>query len=547
MSQSSAAHRLIETLIVNGVSHVFCVPGESYLAVLDALVDFKDRIQVITCRHEAGAANMAVAYAKLTRRPGICFVTRGPGATHASIGIHTASQDSAPMIMFVGQVARSDRGREGFQELDYPAVFGSMTKLAVELADPTRTVEIVTRAFATAMQGRQGPVVVALPEDLLAEDAGSRVPMPVKAAPASLSRDSLALIEQRLAQSERPLLVLGGTGWTDEALFGLADWAKQIDLPVALSWRRKDLLDNDHPCYVGDLSIRPSPGLNERIKAADLLVAIGSRMGDIPTMGYQLLTSEEAASKLIHIHPSAEDLNRVWQASFTAIANEAEAAVALSRLKIERRWTQWRIEARADYERSIEPLATVGAVNLSQIFSYLARTLPPEAILCNGAGNYAAWPNRFYRYRRPRTQLAPTSGAMGFGFPAGIAAKLLHPERDVIALAGDGCFLMSGQELATAVQHGINLVTLVIDNGSYGTIRMYQERQYPGRVMATELRNPDFAAYARAFGAWGASVGTTDEFAPAFEEARRCGKPALIHIRTDVEDILPGQRLRGRR
>jgi acetolactate synthase-1/2/3 large subunit len=547
MSQSSAAHRLIETLIVNGVSHVFCVPGESYLAVLDALVDFKDRIEVITCRHEAGAANMAVAYAKLTRRPGICFVTRGPGATHASIGIHTASQDSAPMIMFVGQVARSDRGREGFQELDYPAVFGSMTKLAVDLADPTRTVEIVTRAFATAMQGRQGPVVVALPEDLLAEDAGSRVPMPVKAAPASLSRDSLALIEQRLAQSERPLLVLGGTGWTDEALFGLADWAKQIDLPVALSWRRKDLLDNDHPCYVGDLSIRPSPGLNERIKAADLLVAIGSRMGDIPTMGYQLLTSEEAASKLIHIHPSAEDLNRVWQASFTAIANEAEAAVALSRLKIERRWTQWRIEARADYERSIEPLATVGAVNLSQIFSYLARTLPPEAILCNGAGNYAAWPNRFYRYRRPRTQLAPTSGAMGFGFPAGIAAKLLHPERDVIALAGDGCFLMSGQELATAVQHGINLVTLVIDNGSYGTIRMYQERQYPGRVMATELRNPDFAAYARAFGAWGASVGTTDEFAPAFEEARRCGKPALIYIRTDVEDILPGQRLRGRR
>jgi acetolactate synthase-1/2/3 large subunit len=449
--------------------------------------------------------------------------------------------------MFVGQVARSDRGREGFQELDYPAVFGSMTKLAVELADPTRTVEIVTRAFATAMQGRQGPVVVALPEDLLAEDAGSRVPMPVKAAPASLSRDSLALIEQRLAQSERPLLVLGGTGWTDEALFGLADWAKQIDLPVALSWRRKDLLDNDHPCYVGDLSIRPSPGLNERIKAADLLVAIGSRMGDIPTMGYQLLTSEEAASKLIHIHPSAEDLNRVWQASFTAIANEAEAAVALSRLKIERRWTQWRTEARADYERSIEPVATVGAVNLSQIFSYVARTLPPEAILCNGAGNYAAWPNRFYRYRRPRTQLAPTSGAMGFGFPAGIAAKLLHPERDVIALAGDGCFLMSGQELATAVQHGINLVTLVIDNGSYGTIRMYQERQYPGRVMATELRNPDFAAYARAFGAWGASVGTTDEFAPAFEEARRCGKPALIHIRTDVEDILPGQRLRGRR
>jgi acetolactate synthase I/II/III large subunit len=539
----SAAHRLIETLVVNGVSHVFCVPGESYLAVLDALVDFKDRIQVITCRHEAGAANMAVAYAKLTRRPGVCFVTRGPGATHASIGIHTASQDSAPVIMFVGQVARGDRGREGFQELDYRAVFGSMTKLAVELDDPTRTVEIVTRAFATATQGRQGPVVVALPEDLLAEEAGPRTPLPVKAAPASLSRDALAAIEQRLANSERPLLILGGTGWTDEALFGLADWAKQIDLPIALSWRRKDLLDNDHPCYVGDLSIRPSPGLNERIKAADLLIAIGSRMGDIPTMGYQLLSNEDAAGKLIHIHPSAEDLNRVWQASFTAIANEAEAANALTGLAIKRRWTQWRTEARGDYERSLQLVTTVGAVNLSHIFSYLARTLPPEAIVCNGAGNYAAWPNRFYRYRRPRTQLAPTSGAMGFGFPAAIAAKLLHPERDVIALAGDGCFLMAGQELATAVQHGVNLVTLVIDNGSYGTIRMYQERQYPGRVMATELRNPDFAAYARAFGAWGATVETTDEFAPAFEEARRCGKPALIHIKTDVEDILPGQKL----
>jgi acetolactate synthase I/II/III large subunit len=543
----TAAHRLIETLVVNGVSHVFCVPGESYLAVLDALVDFKDRIQVITCRHEAGAANMAVAYAKLTRRPGVCFVTRGPGATHASIGIHTASQDSAPVIMFVGQVARCDRGREGFQELDYSAVFGSMTKLAVELDDPTRTVEIVTRAVATAMQGRQGPVVVALPEDLLAEDAGPRVPVPVKTSPASLSAHALQTIEQRLAKSERPLLILGGTGWTDESLLRLADWAKQIDLPIALSWRRKDLLNNDHPCYVGDLSIRPSPGLNERIEKADLLIAIGSRMGDIPTMGYQLLTNEQAAEKLIHVHPSAEDLNRVWQASFAAIANEAEAANAIASLDVKRRWTDWRTQARADYERSLEPVTTAGPVNLSQIFTYLARTLPADAILCNGAGNYAAWPNRFYRYRQPRTLLAPTSGAMGFGFPAGIAAKLLHPDRDVIALAGDGCFLMSAQELATAVQHGVNLITLVIDNGSYGTIRMYQERQYPGRVMATDLRNPDFAAYARAFGAWGAAVEKTEDFAPTFEQARRCGLPALIHLKTDVEDILPGQRLRAKR
>lgn len=539
----TAARRLIETLLANGVTHVFCVPGESYLAVLDALVDFQDRIQVITCRHEAGAANMAVAYAKLTRRPGICFVTRGPGATHASIGIHTASQDSAPVIMFVGQVARADRGREGFQELDYPAVFGTMTKLAVEVSDATRMVEIVTRAFATATQGRHGPVVVSLPEDMLVEDAGPRLPAAVHATPAGLSDAALQAVHARLEKAERPLMILGGTGWTDDALRRLADWARRIELPIALSWRRKDLLDNDHPCYAGDLSIRPSPGLNERIQQADLLLAIGSRMGDIPTMGYTLLSPADAAAKLIHIHPSAEDLNRVWQASLSAVANEASAAIALGSLDVQRRWPQWRAAARSDYEKSIEPVSTVGAVNLSQVFSHMARVLPPEAILCNGAGNYAAWPNRFYRYRKPCTQLAPTSGAMGFGFPAGIAAKLVHPERDVIALAGDGCFLMTGQELATAVQHGVNLVTIVIDNGSYGTIRMYQEREYPQRVMATRLRNPDFAAYARSFGAWAATVERTEEFPAAFEAARRCGAPALIHLKTNVEDILPGQRL----
>lgn len=540
---TTAARRLVETLAINGVTHVFCVPGESYLAVLDAFVDVQDRIRVITCRHEAGAANMAVAYAKLTRKPGICFVTRGPGATHASIGIHTASQDSAPVVMFVGQVPRGDRGREGFQELDYPAVFGSMTKLALEIDDPARTVEIVTRALATATQGRHGPVVVALPEDMLTEDAGPRVPVAVQSAPASLDPDALATIRERLARAERPLLILGGTGWTDDALSQLAQWVREIELPVALSWRRKDLLDNDHPCYVGDLSIRPSPGLNERFRSADLLIALGSRMGDIPTVGYTLLSAQEATQKLIHIHPSAEDLNRVWQASLSAVANEARAALALSGLRLDRKWSEWRAAARADYEKSLEPVTTMGAVNLSRIFTCLAKTLPPDAILCNGAGNYAAWPNRFYRYRKPCTQLAPTSGAMGFGFPAGIAAKLVHPERDVIALAGDGCFLMAGQELATAVQHAANLVTLVIDNGSYGTIRMYQEREYPRRVMATNLRNPDFAAYARSFGAWAATVERTEDFAAAFDEARRCGLPALIHIKTSVEDILPGQKL----
>jgi acetolactate synthase-1/2/3 large subunit len=539
----NAARRLVETIVANEITHIFCVPGESYLPVLDALVDFKDRVQLITCRHEAGAANMAVAYAKVTGKPGVCMVTRGPGAMHASIGVHTASQDSAPMILFVGQVARSDRGREGFQELDYRAVFGSMAKLAIEIDDPQRVVEITTRAFATAMQGRRGPVVVALPEDMLTEPAGDRIPGRVDAAGAALAAEAIETIGSRLDSAQRPLAVLGGTGWSDEALSTFAAWAKSIDLPVALSWRRKDLLDNDHPCYVGDMALRPSPGLQEHIKAADVILAIGSRLGEITTGGYQMFSADEAATKIIHVHPSAEDLNRVWQVSFAAVANESQAVMALSKIKPQRTWTEWRKLVRATFERSREPVESVGAVNLSKVFTHMADVLPPDAIVCNGAGNYAAWPNRFYRYRRPRTQIAPTSGAMGFGFPAGIAAKLCYPQREVIAIAGDGCFLMTGQELATAVQHDVNLVTLVIDNGSYGTIRMYQERTYPQRVIATQLRNPDFAAYARSFGALGLTVTTTAEFATAFDQARRAQQPALIHVKTSVEDILPGQRL----
>lgn len=540
---ATAARRIVETIVANEITHVFCVPGESYLPVLDAFVDFQDRVRVVTCRHEAGAANMAVGYAKATGKPGVCFVTRGPGATHASIGVHTASQDSAPMILFVGQVARSDRGREGFQELDYRAVFGSMAKLAVEIDDPQRVVEITTRAFAVATQGRHGPVVVALPEDMLTEDAGPRVPRRVEASPATLESSVLAAVRTRLAAAERPLVILGGTGWTAAALAQLATWTRAHDLPVALSWRRKDLLDNEHPCYVGDMSLRPSPGLQDYIESADLIVAIGSRLGEITTGGYQMFTAEEAATKLIHIHPSADDLNRVWQVSLAAVANEAQAALALSTLEIGRTWPEWRKQARATFERSRAPVTTHGAVNLSQVFAHMAEVLPPDAIVCNGAGNYAAWPNRFYRYRQPRTQIAPTSGAMGFGFPAAIAAKLAFPAREVIALAGDGCFLMTGQELATAVQHGANLITLVIDNGSYGTIRMYQERSYPQRVMATDLRNPDFAAYAEAFGAMGMKVKRTEEFAQAFAAARKAKRPVLIHIETSVEDILPGQRL----
>lgn len=541
----NAARRLVETLLANGVTHIFCVPGESYLPVLDALVDVQDRIKVVTCRHEAGAANMAVAHGKLTGRPGICFVTRGPGATHASIGVHTAAQDSAPMILFVGQVARADRGREAFQEIDYPSMFGSIAKLTIEITDAQRLVELTTRAFATSLQGRMGPVVVSLPEDMLTDDAGPRIPEQVVPALAGLEPDFLPALARRLENAEKPLLILGGTGWTDAALQMLAVWVKSIDLPVLLSWRRKDLLDNDHPCYAGDLNIRPMPSLNERIKAADLIISIGSRLGDIATIGYTLLAAEETARKLVHVHPSAEELNRVWPPSLSAIATISVAATALSSLKVQRRWSEWCKSARADYERTLAPVTTVGRVNLSKVFTHLAQVLPRDAILCNGAGNYAVWPNRFYRYRALHSQLSPTSGAMGFGFPAAIAAKLIAPRREVIAVAGDGCFLMTGQELATAVQYEVKFVTLVIDNRCYGTIRMYQERNYPGRVMATEIRSPDFAQYARSFGAWGETVERTEDFAAVFEAARAVPGPALIHVKTDVEDILPGQTLTG--
>ncbi|MBC6983589.1 thiamine pyrophosphate-binding protein [Caulobacter sp. 17J80-11] len=546
----NAARRLVEALVANGVDHVFCVPGESYLAVLDALADVEDRVRVVACRHEAGAANMAEAYGKLTGRPGICMVTRGPGATHASVGVHTAHQDSTPMILFVGQVAAADKGRGAFQEVDYHAAFGPLSKWAAELDEPGRTAEIVGRAFATATQGRQGPVVLALPEDKLHEDGGPAPVRPVAPARAGLDPAVLETIEQRLKEAEAPLVVLGGSGWTRPALAALSDWLKAHDLPMVLSFRRKDLIDNDHPCYVGDLGLGPNPKLVERVKSADLILAIGARLGENPTQGYSLLTPEFTAQRLIHIHPGPEELGRVWPASAAGVADVSPAALAVASIGGDRKWTAWREAARADYEAFTAPIDVPAAVNLSEVVAHMAEVLPKDAIICNGAGNFAAWLHRFIRHRSFRTQLAPTSGAMGYGFPAAIAAKLVHPERDVVCFAGDGDFMMTSQELATAVQYGANVITVVVDNGTYGTIRMHQEREYPGRVIATDLQNPDFAAYARSFGAWAETVDRGEDFPAAFAAARAAGKPALIHLKTDPEQIAPGRtitQLRGGR
>ncbi len=542
----TAAQRLVETLVVNGITHVFCVPGESYLAVLDALYEVGDKIKVVTCRHEAGAANMAVAYGKLTGKPGICMVTRGPGATHGSIGIHTAQQDSVPLIYFIGQVARSDKGREAFQEVDYGQAFGPLCKLALEIEDPARTVEVCTRAFAVSQQGRKGAVVIALPEDMLSEPAGPRQPAPVTLAHSGLEPGFLAAVTARLEAAERPVLILGGTGWTSDALGALSQWIERLGIPVALSFRRKDLIDNRHPCYIGDLGLGPNPKLIQRVKSADLVLTIGARLGENPSQAYTLLTPEESAAKLVHIHPDPEELNRVWPASLAAACETAGAAHALSNTTVRRSWanTPWSTEGRAELHAFLAPVPVTGAVNLSEVFLHLEKALP-DAIVANGAGNYAAWLHRFYRHGTFGTQLAPTSGAMGFGFPAAVAAKIMYPERPVVAVAGDGCFMMTAQELATAVQYDANLIVIVVDNGSYGTIRMHQEREYPTRVSATNLKNPDFAAFARSFGAWATTIDRTDAFPGALEEASKAGKPALIHVKTSVADIAPGRTIKA--
>jgi acetolactate synthase-1/2/3 large subunit len=544
----TAARRLVETLAINGVTRVFCVPGESYLAVLDALVDHPE-IEVITCRHEAGAANMAEAYGKLTGKPGVCMVTRAPGATHASIGVHTAHQDSTPMILFVGQIALGDRGRGAFQEIDYREVFGGLAKWAAELESPDRTAEVVGRAFATALQGRMGPVVIALPEDILHEPGGPAPVRPVVPARAALDPAFLADLGERLSKAERPLLVLGGSGWTDEAAAAIGDWSERLGLPVSLSFRRKDILSNARTNYAGDLGLGCNPELMKRAREADLVIAVGARLGENPTQGYTLFTRERTAETLVHIHPGPEELGRVWTPLISAAADNSLAAHALATLEPGRIWHDQAKAAHDHYQAFSTPVPVTGAVNMSECMAHLGEALPPTAIVTNGAGNFAAWLHRFYRHRACRTQLAPTSGAMGYGYPAAVAAKSLHPDREVICVAGDGDFMMTSQELATAVQHGINTLVIVVDNGTYGTIRMHQEGHYPRRVMATDLKNPDFVKYAEAFGAFGIRCDRTEDFASALQAARDATKdrPALLHLITSAEDIAPNRTISGLR
>ena len=539
----SGARILVDQLVVHGVDTAFCVPGESYIAVLDALRDAP--IRLIVARHEAGAANMAEAYGKLTGRPGICFVTRAPGATHAATGVYTAFQDSTPLILFVGQVPLEHRGREAFQELDYAAAFGAITKLAIEVEAAEQFPEITARAFRTAVSGRPGPVVVALPEDVLSETADVEDAAQFSAARAAASGEDLARARDLLSAAERPLIVVGGGGWSAAAATDLQAFAEASALPVAASFRRQDYIDNTSPSYAGALTIGHDASLARRLRDADLLLVIGSRLGDIATRGYTTLEPPRTPQTFVHVHADPEELGRVFQPDLPIAAGSTEflaAARALAPIDGSHR-ADWTESAHADFLASLQHKRGPGELDLGDVMQHLREHLPDDAILTNGAGNYTVWCHRFYAFRRYRTQLAPCSGAMGYGIPAAIAAKLVHPERTVVCVSGDGDFLMSGHELAAAAQEELPIVVLVVNNGMYGTIRMHQERHFPGRVVGTDLVNPDFVAWAHAFGVYGEVVLRSEDFPDAFERALAQGRSALLELRVDPEAITPRQTL----
>ncbi|WP_321786648.1 thiamine pyrophosphate-binding protein [Paraburkholderia sp. J94] len=541
---------LVDALVRNGVDTVYCVPGESYLPVLDALHDAHG-VRTITTRHEGAASNMADAYGKLTGRPGICFVTRGPGATHASNGVHTASEDSTPMILFIGQVEQDFIGRGAFQEVDYRQMFGGIAKWVTQIESVERIPEILAKAFSVALSGRPGPVVIALPEDVLFGSAAVADAPAVRIAHAAPEPQSLETLRELLDAAARPLLVVGGTGWDGESTAALKRFVHANNLPVAASFRRQDLFDNRDPHYVGQLGLGVSPKLSERAKDADLVIVVGSRLAETTSSGYTVFESPTPKQTMVHVHPDAEELGRVFQSRLPIHASLRAFALALDGVApvaaaTQQRWQAWTESARADYVAHSTPPASSGeiqGVDLAQVVAHLNDVLPDDAVISNGAGNYTVWVHRFYRYRSPSTELAPTNGAMGYGFPAAIAAKIRNPERSVVCFAGDGCFMMYPQELATAVQFGAPLIVIVVNNNMLGTIRMHQEREYPGRVSATQFVNPDFVAMAQAFGAHAERVERTEDFAAAFERAQRAGVAALIELRTDPLQITPANRL----
>jgi acetolactate synthase-1/2/3 large subunit len=528
---------LVAQLERQGVDTAFCVPGESYLPVLDALHD--SPIRLISCRHEAAAANMAEAYGKLTGRPGICLVTRGPGATHASVGVHTADQDSTPMILLVGQVPRPMLGRAAFQELDYPAVFGSLTTWTGQAMSADSLPELVAEAFVAALGGRPGPAVLALPEDVLSEETEAEDAEPIPLPNHKPEAAQLGQLRRLLVEAERPLVVVGEGGWTTGAARDALAFCEQNALPVACSFRCQDYVDNRSACYAGHLTIGMDPKLAQRVLDTDFVVAIGGRLGEVATGGYTLLEPPRPRQTLVHVHPDELELGRVYETDLAIVSDLPAFAMAARALDpVEPVWRAWTEEARRDYEANLRHGPQPGDLDLGEVMAFLRERLPADAVLTCGAGNFTVWAHRFYEFSQYSTQLAPRSGAMGYGLPAALAARALHPDRLVVCIAGDGDFMMSSAELATAVQYDLPVIVLVVDNGMYGTIRMHQERLF-GRGTGTDLVNPEFAEYARSFGCHSETVERTDGVADAFERCVASGRPAVLHLRVDPEGISP--------
>jgi acetolactate synthase-1/2/3 large subunit len=536
----TGAQILVDALITHGARLAFGVPGESYLAVLDAMYGREDEFRFIICRQEGGVTNMADACGKLTGQPGIAFVTRGPGATNASVGIHTAFQDSTPVILFIGQVGNDVVEREAFQEIDFRRMFGPMAKWVAQIDRADRVAEYVSHAFHVATSGRPGPVVLALPEDMQTEMAPPSNAGRYQRVAANPGEFDMHKLRDLLGKAKRPFMMLGGGGWNKQACDDMLAFARAFNLPVGTSFRCQDLIDNRDAHYVGDVAVGMNPKLQERIKASDLLLVVGARLGEWTTVNYTLIDIPRPVQKLVHVHAGAEELGRVYQADVLINSGMPEFAAAAKKLApVKPAWDAWTKEARAELEAWQQPVKVPGKLNMSEVMVFLRKRLPPETIITNGAGNFSIWVHRFYPYPGFRTQLGPTSGAMGYGVPSGVAAKIVHPKRPVVSFSGDGCFLMNGQELATAAQYDVKVLFIVVNNGMYGTIRMHQERNYPERVSGTQLKNPDFAALARAYGLHGEIVEKTEDFEAAFERAWSAKTAALLELRIDPDAITP--------
>jgi acetolactate synthase-1/2/3 large subunit len=531
---------LVDCLRLHGVDTVFCVPGESYLATLDAFHDVQDKIDLVVCRQEGGVTNMADAWGKMTGKPGIAFVTRGPGATNASVGIHTAHQDSTPLILFVGQIARDMAEREAFQEVDYRRMFGEMTKWVAQIDSAARIPEMVSRAFHVATSGRPGPVVLALPEDMQTERADTEDGQPYRSAQANPGTTDMDKFRDMLASAKKPMVLAGGGGWSAEACADLAAFAEANRLPVATAFRRQDLMDNRHPNFAGVVGLGINPKLKDRLDDTDLLIVLGPQLGEIVTGGYTYFTFPKPKQTMIHISAGVDELGKVYQADLGINAGMAEfCAAAKAMTPVDASWAGEAETAHADYMAFSTPPDMPGDVNYSEIVGWLSDNLPDDAVITNGAGNYTVWVHRFFRCKQYGTQLAPQSGAMGYGVPSGVAAGVRHRDRVVVSFSGDGCFQMNGQEIGTAVQQGVKTIFIVVNNGMYGTIRMHQETHYPKRKSGTDLHNPDFAALARAYGAHGETVTKTADFEAAFDRCRTAEGPSLIELVIEPDAVLP--------